>query len=297
MAANRVEVPDDLRRTIGSWAGEAGKEWLASLPSRVETLAEAWGLTLGEPYQPSGYTALTLRVSLPSGVPAVLKVGLTDEWTAPAPEALRIWDGDGAVRVLADDPAHGASLLERCSPGTSLLAEADDVAARVCAETATALWRPVPDDHPFVRLPSAAPGWAETVRSSSAVAAALRDETLEVLAWLGAPVESPVLVHGDLHPGNVLRAERLPWLAIDPQPVVGDPAYGLASMIRDRPSPVAVPRRFAIACEVTGLAPERIRGWALVQAVEGAAWCAEVGDAKNAAEFTEAAELIAALRA
>src|SRR5437879_4399931 len=29
----------------------------------------------------------------------------------------------------------------------------------------------------------------------------------------------------DLHAGNVLRAERQPWLVIDPKPFVGDPAY------------------------------------------------------------------------
>ena len=29
----------------------------------------------------------------------------------------------------------------------------------------------------------------------------------------------------DLHAGNVVRAEREPWLVIDPKPFVGDPAY------------------------------------------------------------------------
>src|SRR2546421_2905134 len=32
----------------------------------------------------------------------------------------------------------------------------------------------------------------------------------------------------DLHAGNVLHAEREPWLVIDPKPFVGDPAYDAA---------------------------------------------------------------------
>ena len=39
------------------------------------------------------------------------------------------------------------------------------------------------------------------------------------------------LLHGDLHPGNVLAARRRPWLAIDPKPVVGDPAFDLAQVL------------------------------------------------------------------
>ena len=59
-----------------------------------------------------------------------------------------------------------------------------------------------------------------------------------------------VLLHGDFHPGNVLSAQREPWLAIDCKPVVGDPAYDLAQWLGNRyeavaqsPDPVATLRR------------------------------------------------------
>jgi streptomycin 6-kinase len=38
-----------------------------------------------------------------------------------------------------------------------------------------------------------------------------------------------VVISTDLHAGNVLGAEREPWLAIDPKPFVGDPAYASSS--------------------------------------------------------------------
>jgi streptomycin 6-kinase len=34
-----------------------------------------------------------------------------------------------------------------------------------------------------------------------------------------------VLLCTDLHAGNVLAAQRQPWLVIDPKPYVGDPTY------------------------------------------------------------------------
>jgi streptomycin 6-kinase len=177
-----------------------------------------------------------------------------------------------------------------------LLAEPDAVATRVVAELLRDLWAPPAAGHPFRLLRNDAKRWAATVSASSAISARLRDETLDVLGWLAAGEVRGVVLHCDLHPGNVLRASRRPWLAIDPKPAVGDPAFDLAPVLRDRAAPGLVPARFAIVTEVTGLDPARVRGWALVQAVEGAAWSYEVGDVAAGADFTLAAECIAALR-
>jgi streptomycin 6-kinase len=84
-----------------------------------------------------------------------------------------------------------------------------------------------------------------------------------------------VLLHGDFHPGNVLAAQREPWLFIDPKPLVGEPAYDLAQWLYNRSrfaiqsdDPVAVLRqqidRFAADL---GLDPARIAGWAFVKAL------------------------------
>jgi streptomycin 6-kinase len=41
-----------------------------------------------------------------------------------------------------------------------------------------------------------------------------------------------VLLHQDLHPGNVLRAKREPWLVIDPKPLRGEREFGVAPLVR-----------------------------------------------------------------
>ena len=84
-----------------------------------------------------------------------------------------------------------------------------------------------------------------------------------------------VVLHQDLHGGNVLRAERSPWLAIDPKPLVGEREFDLASLIRDTRERIderLVRRRLDLLSELLGLDRERMRCWAIVHAL---AWGVE----------------------
>ena len=79
-----------------------------------------------------------------------------------------------------------------------------------------------------------------------------------------------VLVHQDLHSGNVLAAERTPWLAIDPKPLAAELEFAVAPVVRDAAlghRPELVRRRLDRLVAALGLDAERARGWALVQAV------------------------------
>ena len=85
----------------------------------LQAAVERWSLTLGEPYE-QGAAGYTTRASLPDGTPAVLKLVHPHRESEHEADALRAWDGDGAVRLLAQDG--DALLLERCEPGTPLSA-------------------------------------------------------------------------------------------------------------------------------------------------------------------------------
>lgn len=61
----------------------------------------------------------------------------------------------------------------------------------------------------------------------------------------------------------MLRAQREPWLAIDPKPFVGDPAYDATQHLlncedRLRADPTGLVRRFA---DLLGVDSERVRLW------------------------------------
>jgi streptomycin 6-kinase len=288
-----VRVPDDLAATVSAWAGDAGTAWLATLPSLVAALAEQWSLTVGEPYRPSGYTALAVRVRQADGTPCVLKVRCPEPDLAPEAAGLRAFGGRAAVRLLAEDAERGALLLERCEPGTTLLAAvADGEAVRVLCGLLPDLWVPAPEG--YVTTTEVANRWAATLSGTVSIDAALRDEALDLLGGLASFDGEPLLLHGDLHAANVLRATRRPWLAIDPKPLVGDPAFDVAALLRDRVTDATVRDRLAIVTETLGLDRARARGWALAQAVEGAVWSYGVGDVQSGDAFVVAAGALAA---
>jgi streptomycin 6-kinase len=93
--------------------------------------------------------------------------------------------------------------------------------------------------------------------------AGLAREGLRLLAELADNAPTAALLATDLHAGNVLRAQRQPWLVIDPKPFYGDPAYDATQHLlncseRLRANPGDTIRRFADLIE---LDPERIRLW------------------------------------
>jgi streptomycin 6-kinase len=256
-----------------------GPEWLASLPSIVASCAERWSLRVGPELE--GQNVSHVRaVDLSDGAPAVLKINFPDVESQHEPHALRLWDGEGAVRLLAYDEPTRALLLERCEPGTKLWAvEDDEEATRIAAVMLRRIWRRPPDGHPFRTLAEEACRWASELpelweSAGRPFERRLVDEAVTACAELGADQGAEVVLHQDFHGGNVLRAEREPWLVIDPKPLVGERAFDAGSLARDRrwllgkPGDAArLARRLDVLSEELGLDRERIRRWGIAHAL------------------------------
>lgn len=217
-----------------------------------EAIAREWGLLLGEPFALSRHSLVA-----PAG-DAVLKiVPAEDDESAEEADALALWDGDGAVRLLRHDGARRALLLERARPGDDLsaLPEAEGVAAAV--EVARRLWRPAGE--PFRWIGDYVPRWLESAEGDLGVHA----RTL----YAALDVGRDTLIHGDFHHHNVLRSER-GWLAIDPKPMLGEPEFDVASFLWN-PLPcrlrldVLESRLSAFAA--AGLDEERMRIWTVIR--------------------------------
>jgi streptomycin 6-kinase len=212
----------------------------------------------------------------------VLKVFLVGLENAHEADALRHYAGHGAVRMLEGEP--GALLLERLRPGTTLWElEDDDAACSVVAGLLRQLWRPPTDPSVFRPLADDTGMWAANLERDYAAAGApfersLLDEALRAADELPGGQGQHVVLHQDLHGGNVLRAGD-GWLAIDPKPVVGEREFDLASLIRDRRwaiTPAVVRRRLDLLAGELELDRERMRRWALLHAL---AWGVEEGGA------------------
>lgn len=292
-APQHLEPPERLVRTVSAWEGEPGRAWLATLPHRVADHLERWELRPERVLSPGGQISMIVLVRQADDTPATLKIGLVTDETRHEHAALARWDGRGAVRLLRADPDAGVLLLERLHSDVSLRSLPEPKAMLEACATLRRLWVPPGDDAPFVPVAGHTARLAGLLRERRdrgdlpEEARPLVDEALAVRDALCAePAGEAVLLHGDYHHGNVLAADRVPWLAIDPKPLVGDPAYDLAWLVRDRldtliatpGSQAAARRRVAKLSDSLEVDRDRVRGWALFRAVEAGAWAFSVGD-------------------
>jgi streptomycin 6-kinase len=245
--------------------------WLDQLPRAIRDLERRWSLTLGAPFDGDEVScAWVAPVALATGASAVLKLGLPHMEGEHEIQGLRFWNGDPTVRLLDADENVGAMLIERCDPATTLRtvdeAEQDVVIARLLRR----LWRRPAPPHPFRPLSSMLALWREEVLAQSErwSDAGLVREGVRLFDELPLSAAAGVLLATDLHAGNVLRAQREPWLMIDPKPFVGDPAYDTTQHLlncrsRLRADPDRTIRRFA---DLAGVDHTRARLWLFARA-------------------------------
>ena len=274
-----LTIPPHLAENLRAWHGAEGEQWLAELPARVDELAGRWRVDVEEPFADGGAVSWVAPVTAAGGTDAVLKVFLVDRENEHEPAALAHYDGRGAVRMLGQEP--GALLLERSRPGSPLWdVDDDDAACRVAMAVLLRLWRPPPAEAPFRLLGDESAVWSQTlmtlwVAHGRPFERSLVDEALAAARDLAGSQGEQVVLHQDLHGGNILRAERETWLAIDPKPLVGEREFDLASLIRDRRDDISaaiVRRRLDLLSAELGLDRERMRRWALLHAL---AWGVE----------------------
>jgi len=285
-----VTIPPVLTQPGGAGSTQAGAAWVAALPELVTRAAQRWQLRLGDPFG-VGTASWTAPGTLPDGTPVVLKIGFPHDEARYEAMALALWHGSAAVELLAHDADDWALLMRRAHPGTPLLEDTGppehqiDACLGVLANLHLA---PIADvGVPVLREVCArwaltasqrAARWAPALGERAGLVALGIDALRARAADDGAPT---VLLHGDLNPGNlILDDPGTPhWLAIDPKPMIGDPAYELwpiLSQIDDPmryPDPVAVagPRMHRAAAAL-GVPPERVAQWAFARTVESVLW-------------------------
>jgi len=245
--------------------------WLEQLPESVDELARRWQLTVGSPFdREGGSCAWVAPATRSDGTRAVLKLAMPHFEGEHEIDGLRFWSGNPTVQLLESDEVLGAMLLERCDPGTPLRTIPEPEQDLEIAQLLRRLWRAPLPVHRFRPLSAMLAHWMEEAlaRRGSWPDAGLVGEGLRLFRELSGTSAANVLLATDLHAGNVLRAEREPWLVIDPKPFVGDPAYDAtqhllncrARLFRDLEGTI---RRFADLLHVDH---ERVGLWTFARA-------------------------------
>ncbi len=300
-------LTDQAILDITQTRGVAAQTWLMGLPTILLSCEQHWNLEIEKPFPNLSYNFVA-TAKRADGTKVVLKIGMADdvEFRNEA-EALLLFDGRSAVRLLEYNPELGAMLLEKVEPGTPLHSlQNDEQSTVVAAEVMKKLWRPAPSHNAF---PSTT-DWANGLQrlrqrfngGTGPLPKSLVEESERIFSQLHASQAEAVLLHGDLHYDNILSARRESWLAIDPKGVIGEPAYEVGALLRNPlPKLLNVPdpkdilsRRLDLFSQSLEIDRERLRSWGIAQAVLSAWWSIE-GDEGNWQPAIKCAELLAAL--
>jgi streptomycin 6-kinase len=278
-----ITVPEEFADWSIRVDGAAGRAWVRSLPALVERLAGRWDLAVDD--APPLHGGLSLVVLVHRGEqPLALRLSRpADPATVGEAVALRAWRGRGVVELLDADPDTGALLLERLDHTRSLhtlpLRDAAEIAGALIRtlavpapaglgtlrEVAAGITATLPGRHRTLGDP-VPPGWL-------AAACRYADE-------LGSAGEQ-VLIHADLHYGNVLAGTRQPWLAVDPRPLCGAPEYSVPELIWTRADELRtdtdVRRLLDVLAGAGSLDVDAAYGWVVARCVDYWLWGLERG--------------------
>ena len=282
-----------LSALAGRRPGDAAwSTWVEGLPELFRDALDEWALVPDGPSM-HGETALVQPVRSAEGTPLVLKAAFPDPDAVGEIPTLKAWRGLGAVRLERADPRRGLLLLERL--GHQHLSALDPLdAAGVVGGMYRRLHIPAPPTVP--RLAPLVTGWLDDLQALGRTVPAPPRFVQQALAAGRRLVRDrhDELLHGDLHPGNVLAGRREPWLVIDPKGFAGDPCYEPAPLLWNQWDDLvargdvsaSIRERFYAVIDAAELDERHCRDWVVVRSMLNVSWIA--CDAARGIEPTDA---------
>lgn len=260
---NSIVIPTFLEQVCRN--SDTGTNWLNSLPKHIGRLRERWSLSIGDPIHENASCSWVAPCVRADGSDAILKLGMPHTQAASEIDGLSFWRGDPTIFLFEFDREANAMLLERCLPGTPLkslpVAEQDPIVARILQR----IWAKPPDKKTFRSLQNMVQEWTSGPddQNEKGYDYGLLKEGDQLRTALAADATTEVMLATDLHAGNILRATREPWLAIDPKPYCGDPTYDATQHLlndkeRLRNDGIRTIARFA---DLVGVDAERLQRW------------------------------------
>jgi streptomycin 6-kinase len=277
-----LNLPAEFISNIQNTFREDGHTFLKALPESIAEASARWELTEVEPAPTLSYNFVAFANRGEEQV--VLKMGVPNREFKSEMATLRLFNGEGACRLIRYDEEKYWMLLERLNPGVMLATLRDDEqATTIAAEVMQKIWKPTPEADVFLRLSD----WFEGLKRLRAMfnggtgplTRKLVERTERSVKDFFIENHKPVLMHGDFHHFNILSSER-GWLIIDPKGVTGPACYEVGSLLMNPWSDLigmldyraVTKRRIDILHERLGFERERIREWGLAHAVLSAWW-------------------------
>lgn len=281
--AFKESLPSDLVMHIAAMCGTKGEKWFDELPRVIRELEDRWSVTVREPFPGIEYNFVA-PASMHNGRLAVVKIAPPFETTEIYGEAkfLATRDGQGAVKLLAEDRETRAILIEHAVPGRSLVDcfAMDPIASvRPAIEVLRSIVGPPTEDMTDV---STLDNWFNNFRCyrETEFPRDRAEQAFEIYERLSRQQGRTFYLHGDFHLGNVVDSDRSPFLAIDPKGIVGPLGYEIAVFLinfhrwQEKNEDVAELITEAIAqfSGAFGMTETELREWTFAHMVIGAWW-------------------------
>lgn len=277
-----LDLPPEFISNVKNVYLEDGRAFLDALPDSITEASARWGLTDVQLASNLSYNFVAFANR--GDVQVVLKIGLPNRETKSEMAALRLFNGEGACRLIDYDEEKCWMLLECLTPGVMLSAlEDDQQATHIAGEVMQKIWRPAPKDHVFIQLTD----WFDGLKrlrvmfdgGTGPLDERLVDRVERAVQDFFGENHKPVLMHGDFHHFNILSSER-GWLIIDPKGVIGPAGYEVGPFLMNPWGDLTsgndyqgiTKRRIDILHERLGFERERIREWGVAHAVLSAWW-------------------------
>jgi len=277
-----------------SWNDEtAGSEWFDRLPALLREYCDAWNIQL-EPGIPQLNYNLVLFGTTPDTGPVMIKTGPPNREMTAEISALRVPGREGVVRVIDADPSVSIMLQERVVPGTSLNEMmdrgeiSDEDATVLVAEAMQRFWIAPPIGARIIPLRSWFKALDDYVDAHPDGTGAIPGHMIEVAIGLADHLLNttiePMVLHGDLNPGNILWDETNGWTIIDPKGLLGPRGYEIGTWminpygLHARPDlRETLDRRLDQFARLLGIERHRLWQWSVVHAVLSECWTLEGG--------------------
>jgi len=207
------------------------------------------------------------------------------------------WDGEGAARVLARDG--DAILMERANNSISLTELAqndrDDEATHIICDAVAKLHAPRSLSPPPELIPLTR--WFEALKPAAESQGGILQLSATIASELLMTQRDVMVLHGDIHHGNVLDFGDRGWLVIDPKGLCGERSFDYANLfcnpdIETATMPVRMARRVELVVESAALDRTRLLRWIVAWAGLSASWLLD--DGASPERPLEVAELAAA---
>lgn len=264
---------DTITARFKSFSGKLNQRWVSALPEQVAALARDWQLDVGEELgeefgndYASGVYSVVVNCTGPLG----------DAWLKLAPDSYALAEEVAMLRQFAPSgrvpavlaTARGAMLIEAVRPGTPV-----ELLPREKAPSPTEYARFLDDLHSAGdpgSAPREVPDWLELMYGWTERAGTDVVESRRITRELLATPADRVLLHGDLHLGNVLASDTRGLVARSPIACAGERCFDAADYVLEGWDRATMVWRRDELARAADLDLERLDAWCRALAPLGA---------------------------